>query len=52
MFITLPQVGETNIPHPMDVAGEPLLYDEFTTRVYLANAQSEERSPLRLSDLI
>jgi len=32
----------------MDVAGEPLFYDESMTRVYLADAQREERSTLRL----
>jgi DNA-binding NarL/FixJ family response regulator len=32
----------------MDVAGECLLYDECMTRVYLADAKSEERSALRL----
>jgi len=32
----------------MDVAGEPLLYDESMTRVYLADAEPEERSALRL----
>jgi DNA-binding NarL/FixJ family response regulator len=32
----------------MDVAGEPLLYDECMTRIYLADAQLEERSALRL----
>jgi DNA-binding NarL/FixJ family response regulator len=32
----------------MDVAGEPLLYDESMTRVYLADSQPEERSALRL----
>ena len=32
----------------MDVAGEPLLYAEFMTRVYLADSQREERSALRL----
>jgi DNA-binding NarL/FixJ family response regulator len=37
-----------NTPHPSDVAGEFLLYDETMTRVYLADAQSEERSALRL----
>jgi DNA-binding NarL/FixJ family response regulator len=37
-----------NTPHPSDVAGEVLLYDETMTRVYLADAQSEERSALRL----
>ncbi len=37
-----------NTPHPSDVAGEVLLYDKSMTRVYLADAQSEERSALRL----
>jgi DNA-binding NarL/FixJ family response regulator len=32
----------------MDVAGEPLLYDKSMTRVFLADAQREERSALRL----
>jgi DNA-binding NarL/FixJ family response regulator len=32
----------------MDVAGEPSLYDESMTRVYLADSQREERSALRL----
>jgi DNA-binding NarL/FixJ family response regulator len=32
----------------MDVAGECLLYDKSMTRVYLADAQPEERSALRL----
>ena len=32
----------------MDVAGECLLYDECMTRIYLADAQLEERSALRL----
>ena len=32
----------------MDVAGRVLLYDEFMKRVYLADAQTEERSALRL----
>lgn len=32
----------------MDVAGGVLLYDEFMKRVYLADAQTEERSALRL----
>ena len=49
---TLPQVAETITPRPMDVAGEFLLYDESRTRVYLANAQCEERSALRLLLLI
>ncbi len=41
-------MAELNTPHPSDVAGEFLLYDEHMTRVYLADAQSEERSALRL----
>jgi DNA-binding NarL/FixJ family response regulator len=41
-------VAYMNTPHPSDVAGEVLLYDETMTRVYLADAQSEERSALRL----
>jgi two-component system, NarL family, response regulator DesR len=32
----------------MDVAGGLILYDEFMTRVYLADSQPEERSALRL----
>ena len=44
----LPQVGETNTPQPMDVAGECLLYYEYMTRVYVADALTEERSALRL----
>ena len=44
----LPQVGETNTPQPMDVAGECSLYHEYMTRVYLADALTEERSALRL----
>ncbi len=32
----------------MDVTGEPLLYDECMTRVYLADVKSDERSALRL----
>ena len=44
----LPQVGETNTPQSMDVAGECLLYADKMTRVYLADAKPEERSALRL----
>ncbi len=32
----------------MDASGECLLYDEFMTRVYLADGRPEERSALRL----
>jgi DNA-binding NarL/FixJ family response regulator len=45
---SIPQVAETNTPRLMDVAGERLLYDESMTRIYLADAQPEERSALRL----
>jgi two-component system response regulator DesR len=41
-------VAETNTPRSLDVAGEPLLYDESMTRIYLADAQLEERAALRL----
>ena len=44
----LPQVAETNTPRSMDVAGECLLYHEYMTRVYVADALTEERSALRL----
>jgi DNA-binding NarL/FixJ family response regulator len=48
LLLCLPQVAEGDTPHPLDVADEPLLYDEFMTRVYLADSQPEERSALRL----
>ena len=41
-------MAEMNTPRLLDVAGEPLLYDESMTRIYLADAQPEERSALRL----
>lgn len=44
----LPRLAEQEIPRPMDVAGGFLLYDRFMKRVYLADAQIEERSALRL----
>jgi DNA-binding NarL/FixJ family response regulator len=44
----LPQLAELKIPRPMDVAGGFLLYDGFMKRVYLADAQTEERLALRL----
>jgi len=44
----LPQVAEANTPHLSDAVGEFLLYDETMTRVFLADAQPEERSALRL----
>lgn len=44
----LPQVTETRTPQLMDVAGEFVSYDEYMTRVYIADAKNEERSALRL----
>jgi len=47
-FLYIPQLAELKIPRPMDAAGGLLLYDRFMKRVYLADAQTEERSALRL----
>ncbi len=44
----LPQVAETQTPQTQDASGEFVLYDECMTRVYIADALSEERSALRL----
>jgi CheY-like chemotaxis protein len=44
----LPQVTEANTPQPQDVAGEYSLYHEYMTRVYIADAKSEERTALRV----
>ena len=41
-------MAESKTPRSLDVTGEPLLYDECMTRVYLADSQLEERSALRL----
>jgi DNA-binding NarL/FixJ family response regulator len=41
-------VTEANTPQPQDVAGEYSLYDEYMTRVYIADAKSEERTALRV----
>lgn len=41
-------MAETQTPQPMDVAGEFVSYDEGMTRVYIADAKTEERSALRL----
>lgn len=41
-------MAEAKSPPPTDVAGEPLLYDQSMTRVYVADSQREERSALRL----
>jgi DNA-binding NarL/FixJ family response regulator len=44
----LPQVAETDTPQALDVPREYLLYYEYMTRVYVADALTEERSALRL----
>ena len=41
-------MGEANTPQLADAVGELLLYHVNMTRVYLADAQPEERSALRL----
>ena len=41
-------MAETDTPQTQDAPGEYLLYDEYMTRVYLADALTEERSALRL----
>ena len=44
----LPQLAGTDTPQALDVPGESLLYHEYMTRVYVADALTEERSALRL----
>ena len=44
----LPQVAETDTAQTPDAPGEFVSYDEYMTRVYLADALTEERSALRL----
>jgi DNA-binding NarL/FixJ family response regulator len=44
----LPQVAETDTPQTQDVFGKYLSYDEYMTRVYVADTLTEERSALRL----
>ena len=39
---------EANTPQPQDVVGEYSLYDEYMTRVYIADAKPEERTALRI----
>lgn len=39
---------ETEPPQTQDAPGEETLYDEYMTRVYIADAVKEERSALRL----
>ena len=41
-------MAETDTPQTQDAPGEYLLYDEYMTRVYVADAKPEERSALRL----
>lgn len=41
-------MAETDTPQALDVPGECLLYYEYMTRVYVADALTEERSALRL----
>lgn len=48
IFSYLPQVVEADTPQTQDASGEFVLYDEFMTRVFIADALPEERSALRL----
>ena len=41
-------MAETDTPQTQDVPGEFVLYDEYMTRVYVADTLTEERSALRL----
>ena len=41
-------MAETDTPQVLDVPGEYLLYYEYMTRVYVADARPEERSAIRL----
>jgi DNA-binding NarL/FixJ family response regulator len=41
-------VAETQTPQTQDASGEFVLYDEYMTRVYVADTLTEERSALRL----
>jgi DNA-binding NarL/FixJ family response regulator len=41
-------VAEIQTPQPQDAVGEFVSYDECMTRVYIADAKTEERSALRL----
>ena len=41
-------MAETDTPQALDVPGEFVLYHEYMTRVYVADALTEERSALRL----
>ena len=41
-------MGERETPQTQDAPGEFVSYDEYMTRVYIADAMAEERSALRL----
>ncbi len=41
-------MAETETPQTQDAPGEFVLYDEYMTRVYVADTLTEERSALRL----
>lgn len=41
-------MAETQTPQPQDAVGEFVSYDECMTRVYIADARTEERSALRM----
>lgn len=41
-------MAETDTPQTQDVSGEFVLYHDYMTRVYVADALTEERSALRL----
>ena len=41
-------MAETDTPQTQDASGEFVLYHEYMTRVYVADAKPEERSALRL----
>ena len=45
-FSLLPQVVETQTPQTQDAPGEFVLYDEYMTGVYVADALTEERSAI------
>jgi CheY-like chemotaxis protein len=47
-FTGLPQVGDINTPHVVDIPREYSLYDVPMPRVYLADARPDERNALRL----
>ena len=47
-YTCLPQLAEADTPRTQDASGEYLLYHEYMTRVYIADALREERSALRL----